>query len=107
MRVVNTFLSINTNSTNNIIELRVGIIKDQSHISPVSKASVRESLSEGISDKVQVNPLFAAAWSEQVGELQWNGVNEDEDSERLSSCRWLCQTGDQTDHRTDESPRES
>ena len=103
MRVVNTFFS----STNNIIELRVGIIKDQSHISPVFKASVRESLSEGISDKVQVNPLFAAAWSEQVGELQWNGVNEDEDSERLSSCRWLSQAGDQTNHCTDESPRES
>ena len=103
MRVVNTFLS----STNNIIELRVGIIKDQSHISPVSKASVRESLSEGINDKVQVNPLFAAARSEQVGELQWNGVDEDEDSERLSSCRWLCQARDQTDHCTDESPRES
>ena len=94
-------------STNNIIELRVGIIKDQSHISPVCKALHCESLSEGLSDKVQVNPLFAAAWSEQVGELQWNGVDEDEDSERLSSCRWLCQARDQTDHCTDESPRES
>ena len=96
-----TFLS----STNNIIELRVGIIKDQSHISPVSKASVSESLSEGLSDNCKVNPLFAAAWSEQVGELQWNGADEDEDSERLSSCRWLCQARDQTNHRTDESPR--
>ena len=103
MRVVNMFLS----STNNITELRVGIIKDQSHISPVFKASVRESSSEEISDNCQVNPLFAAAWSEQVGELQWNGVNEDEDSERLSSCRWLCQARDQTDHCTDESRRES
>ena len=107
MRVVNTFLSINTNSTNNIIELRVGIIKDQSHISPVYKASVSGSLSEGISDKGQVNLLFTAARSEQVRELQWDGVDEDEDSERLSSCRWLCQARDQTDHCTDQSPRVS
>ena len=103
MRVVNTFFS----STNNIIELSVGIIKDQSHISPVSKASVSESSSEGISDNCQVNPLFAAAWSEQVRELQWNGVNEDEDSERLSSCRWIYQARDQANHCTDKSPRES